>query len=133
MNTEEINFFGRNLLLYSTKRSLLSIILEIFFRFLFSSFLTLLLEDTSFLETVLIAIAHCFPLACPFSRALQRENIKPITSTPPNVIGMQVGIQKSSGVHCFPTSNSGVGKRESEREKIERETEKEKKRENREE
>jgi len=39
---------------------------------------------------------------------------------------MQVGIQKSSGLCCFPTLNSGV-ERESEREKRERETEKEKK------
>ena len=45
---------------------------------------------------------------------------------------MQVGIQKSSGVYCFPTLNPGV-ERESEREKRERETEKEKKRESREE
>ena len=113
---EKIDEHQRNqtfwtILLYSAKRSPLSIILKIFFRFLFPSFFTLLLENTSFFQKPSIAIAHCFPRACPFSRALQCENIKPITSTPPTVIGMQVGIHNALGC-IFP-----FGQRQREREK----------------
>ena len=62
------------------------------------------------------------------------QDIKPSTSAPPpNVIGMQGGIQKSYGVYCFPTLYSAcVAEREKGRERKEREKMKEKKRENRE-
>ena len=59
-------------------------------------------------------VAYCFPRACPFSRALPCETIKPITSTPPTVIGMQVGIQNPLG--CI----FSFGQREREREKREK-------------
>ena len=42
-----------------------------------------------------------FSSCMPFSRAIQREKIKPITSTPSNIIGMQVGIQNPLGCIVF--------------------------------
>ena len=126
--TPKKSFFGQYLLLYSAKRSPLSIILKIFFRFLFSSFPTLLLENTSLLETVNCDRA-LFSSCMPLFKSSTVWNIKPITSTPPNVIRIQMSIQNPLGCIVFLLFKFWC-RTENERER-ERETEKEKREENR--